>query len=85
MQMLEPRGFWRGRWGLGWPKPPVDKFVGRADLVAYSRVNLEIYSLRKCYEIEKRSGWARHSAATAGVYTDVHEHRIAEVKAFAAL
>jgi hypothetical protein len=75
MQMLEPRGFWRGRWGLGWPKPPVDKFVGRADLVAYSRFNLEIYSLRKCYEIEKRSG----------VYTDVHEHRIAEVKAFAAL
>jgi hypothetical protein len=30
-------------------------------------------------------GWARHSAATAGVYTEVHEHRIAEVKAFAAL
>jgi len=43
--------------------------------VAYSRFNLEIYSLRKCYEIEKRSG----------VYTNVHEHRIAEVKAFAAL
>jgi hypothetical protein len=41
----------------------------------YSCSNLEIYSLRKCYEIEKRSG----------VYTEVHEHRIAEVKAFAAL
>jgi hypothetical protein len=41
----------------------------------YSCFNLKIYSQRKCYEIEKRSG----------VYMDVHEHRIAEVKAFAAL
>jgi len=51
----------------------------------YSRSNLEIYSLRKCYEIEKRSGQARHSVATAGVYTEVHEHRIAEIVTFAAL
>jgi hypothetical protein len=41
----------------------------------YSRSNLEIYSLRKCYEIEKRSG----------MYTEVHEHRIAEIVTFAAL
>jgi hypothetical protein len=51
----------------------------------YSRFNLEISSLRKCYEFEKRSGQARHSAATAGVYTKVHEHRIAEIVTFAAL
>ncbi len=24
--------------------------------------------MRKCYKIEKRRGWARHSAVTAGVY-----------------
>jgi hypothetical protein len=41
----------------------------------YSRFNLEIYSLRKCYEFEKRSG----------VYTKVHKHRIAEIVTFAAL
>ncbi len=41
----------------------------------YSYSNLEIYSLRKCYEVEKRSG----------VYTEVHEHRIAEIVTFAAL
>ena len=41
----------------------------------YSYSNLEIYSLRKCYKVEKRSG----------VYTEVHEHRIAEIVTFAAL
>jgi hypothetical protein len=41
---------------------------------SYSRFNLEIYSLRKCYEVEKRSE----------VYMDVHEHRIAEIVTFAA-
>jgi hypothetical protein len=41
----------------------------------YSCSNLEIYSLRKCYEVEKRSG----------VYMDVHEHRITEIVTFAAL
>ena len=51
----------------------------------YSHFNLEICSLRKCCEVEKRSGQARHSAATAGVYTEVHEHRITEIVTFAAL
>jgi hypothetical protein len=55
------------------------------NLIVYSCFNLEIYSLRKCYEVEKRSGWARHSAAAAGVYTEVHEHRITEIVTFAAL
>ena len=41
----------------------------------YSCSNLEISSLRKCYEVEKRSG----------VYMDVHEHRITEIVTFAAL
>ena len=45
------------------------------NLIVYSCFNLEIYSLRKCYEVEKRSG----------MYMDVHEHRIAEIVTFAAL
>ena len=55
------------------------------NLIVYSCFNLEIYSLRKCYEVEKRSGQARHSVATAGVYMDVHKHRITEIVTFAAL
>jgi hypothetical protein len=51
----------------------------------YSCSNLEISSLRKCYKVEKRSGQARHSVVTAGVYMEVHEHRIAEIVIFAAL
>jgi hypothetical protein len=47
----------------------------RLNLIVYSRFNLQISSLRKCYEVEKRSG----------MYMDVHEHRIAEIVTFAAL
>jgi hypothetical protein len=43
--------------------------------VFYRCFNLEISSPQKCYEVEKRSG----------AYRDVHERRITEVKAFAAL
>jgi hypothetical protein len=67
--------FWIPCWLSHWP----------IRLPIYSRSNLKIYSLRKCYEVEKRSGWARHSVATAGVYIDVHEHRITEIVTFAAL
>jgi len=45
------------------------------DAIMYSYSNLEIYSLRKCCEVEKRSG----------VYIEVHEHRIAKIVIFAAL
>ncbi len=57
--------FWIPFWVSHWP----------IRLPLYSRSNLEISSLRKCYEVEKRSR----------VYMDVHEHRIAEIVTFAAL
>jgi len=57
--------------------PRISPLLALASLAkrVYRCSNLEIYSLRKCYEVEKRSG----------VYPKVHEHRIAEIVTFAAL